>query len=312
MKFPLKIPSEAEFDVFGFGTNAVDFLITVPQYPNFGSKIELTSYVRAAGGEIATAMVGLQRLGMRTSYAGRFGDDDAGRFGMKTLHDENVDLQFSDFIAGAETQIAFIVIDEKTGERTVIWKRDEKLSFTAIDAPVAAIEKCRLLHMTPHDTSACIRLAERARTLGVPVSLDVDNVFDGIEELLPLVDMLIVGSEFPQKFLGVDDPRQALQILASKYANALLGVTLGARGSMLLCCGEFVETDGFTVPGGCKDTTGAGDAFRVGLLFGLLQGESVQESARIANSVAALKCGKLGARTALPTRNQLTSFLGSA
>jgi sulfofructose kinase len=312
MKFPLKIPLEAEFDVFGFGTNAVDFLISVPEYPSCGSKIELTDHVRSAGGEIATTMVGLQRLGMRTSYAGRFGNDDAGRFGMRSMEDERVDLGSSEVVAGAETQIAFIVIDQKTGERTVIWKRDEKLSFTAIDAPVAAIEKCRLLHMTPHDTSACIRLAERARTLGVPVSLDVDNVFDGIEELLPLVDMLIVGSEFPQKFLGVDDPRQALQILASKYANALLGVTLGARGSMLLCCGEFVETDGFTVPGGCKDTTGAGDAFRVGLLFGLLQGESVEESARIANSVAALKCGKLGARTALPTRNQLTSFLGSA
>ena len=311
MRFPLNIPSEAEFDVFGFGTNAVDFLISVPQYPAYGSKIELTDHVRSAGGEIASTMVGVQRLGMRASYSGRFGDDDAGRFGLKTLEDENLDLEFSEVVAGAETQIAFIVIDQKTGERTVIWKRDEKLSFPALDAPVAAIEKCRLMHMTPHDTPACIRLAEKARSLGVPVSLDVDNVFDGIEQLLPLVDILIAGSEFPQKFLGVADARQALQILASKYANALLGITLGARGSLILCNGVFIETDGFVVPGGCKDTTGAGDAFRVGLLFGLLRGESVEESARVANAVAALKCRKVGARRALPTRDELTSFLGS-
>src|SRR5688500_18065393 len=127
MRFPLNIPAEATFDVLGFGTNAVDFLISVPEYPNFGSKVELTSYVRKAGGEIATTMVGLQRLGMRTSYAGRFGDDDAGRFGIRTLEEEGVDLEFSEAIAGAETQIAFIVIDDETGERTVIWKRDEKL-----------------------------------------------------------------------------------------------------------------------------------------------------------------------------------------
>lgn len=312
MKFPLSIPSDAEFDVFGFGTNAVDFLISVPEYPSYGSKVELANYVRSAGGEVATTMVGLQRLGMRTSYAGHFGDDDAGRFGTSSMEDEGVDLDFSEVVAGAETQIAFIVIDQKTGERTVIWKRDEKLRFAQKDAPVAAIEKCRLLHMSPHDTHACIRLAERARSLGVPVSVDIDNVFDGIEELLPLVDILIAGSEFPRKLLGVDDAKQALQILASKYSNTLLGVTLGASGSMLSCAGEYIETDGFAVPGGCKDTTGAGDAFRVGLLFGLLQGESVEESARRANAVAALKCGKLGARTALPGRHELASFLGSA
>ena len=309
MRFPLNIPAKAAFDVLGFGTNAVDFLITVPEYPNFGSKVELRSYVREAGGEIATTMVGLQRLGMRTSYAGRFGDDDAGRFGLKTLEDENVDLEFSEVIAGAETQIAFIVIDEKTGERTVIWKRDEKLRVGQNDAPLAAIEKCRLLHLTPHDTEACIRLASYARALGVPVSVDIDNVFDGIERLFPLVDILIAGAEFPQKFLGIDDPKQALESLASKYQNALLGVTLAAHGSILLCAGELIETDGFAVPGGCKDTTGAGDAFRVGLLFGLLQGEPVEVAARMANAVAALKCRQLGARTALPTDAELTSFM---
>ena len=309
MRFPLNIPANAEFDVLGFGTNAVDFLITVPQYPDFGSKVELRSYVREAGGEIATTMVGLQRLGMRTLYAGRFGDDDAGRFGMKSVEAEGVDLKFSKVIAGAETQIAFIVIDEKTGERTVIWKRDEKLRFAPNDAPLAAIEKCRLLHMTPHDTEACIKLASYARALGVPVSLDIDNVFDGIERLLPLVDILIAGSEFPQKFLGVDDPKLALQSLDSKYKNALLGITLGARGSILLCGGEFIETDGFEVPGGCKDTTGAGDAFRAGLIFGLLPGGWIEPAARMANAVAALKCRELGARTALPTRYELASLM---
>ncbi len=115
MKFPFDLPKNKLFDVVGFGTNAVDFLIRVPAYPPYTSKIELSDYVQAAGGEIATTMVGLRRLGLKTAYVGRFGDDREGDFGLRTLRDEAVDIRFAEQIAGAKTQIAFIVIDERNG-----------------------------------------------------------------------------------------------------------------------------------------------------------------------------------------------------
>ena len=87
-------------------------------------------------------------------------------------------------------------------------------------------------------------------------------------------------------------------------------MTLGAKGSLILCENEFIETGGYAVPNGCKDTTGAGDAFRVGLLYGLIKGETVETSARMANAVAALKCRELGARTALPNRDELAKLIG--
>jgi sulfofructose kinase len=309
MQFPFSVPASAEFDVFGFGTNAVDFLISVPKFPDFASKVELSNYTRSAGGEIASTCVGLQRLGYRTAYCGRFGDDDAGTFGKASVSDEGVDISYSETIADTETQIAFIVIDQQTGERTVIWKRDARLSFAAEEAPIDAIKRCRVLHMTHHDTEACIRLASEAREHGIPVSLDVDNVVEGIDRLLPLVDVLIASAEFPGRSTGIADSRAALIELHSRFKNAVIGTTLGEKGSLIYCNGEFVETDGFAVPGGCKDTTGAGDAFRVGLLAGLLQGTSVEEAARMANAVAALKCRAIGARTSLPTSDELNSFL---
>ncbi|MFL6466842.1 MAG: carbohydrate kinase family protein [Pyrinomonadaceae bacterium] len=309
MQFPLKILRDREFDVFGFGTNAVDFLITVPQFPAFASKVELDHYVRAAGGEIASTMVGLQRLGVKTAYAGSFGNDDAGLFGIQTLSAEGVDLTFSRKIEGAETQIAFILIDETTGERTVIWKRDARLAFDAPMAPTAAMPRCSVVHMTPHDTAACVRLAAAARENGTLVSLDIDNMFDGVEELLPLIDVLISSSEFPRKLLGISDPKEALAAMQDKYGSALAGITLGDQGSIMRCAGEYFETTGFDVPGGCKDTTGAGDAFRVGLLFGLLNDEPIENAGRTANAVAALKCREIGARTALPKASELESFL---
>jgi sugar/nucleoside kinase (ribokinase family) len=310
MQFPFKPIENREFDVVGFGTNAVDYLIQVPHYPEFDSKVELTSYVQAAGGEVATTMAGLQRLGLKTSYIGRFGSDAAGDLGWGTLDDEGVDLTWAERIEGALTQIAFIIIDIRNGERTVIWQRDAKLAFSEAEAPVEAAERAKVLHFTPHDARACLRMAKRAREAGTIVSIDIDNIFEGVDELLPYVDILITSAEFPGRLLGISDTREALRELNRRYGCAVAGITLGENGSLLLCGDTFIETPGFAVPGGCKDTTGAGDSYRVGLLYGLLKGESIEESARMANAVAALKCRAIGARTSLPRVDELNKMLG--
>lgn len=309
MRFPFDVPQDREFDVLGFGTNAVDFLIQVPEYPAFNSKVELNEYSQAAGGEVATAMVGLQRLGMKTTYAGRFGDDPAGDFGMQTLRDEGVDVSYAEQVIGAKTQIAFIVIDARTGERTVIWQRDKKLAYEPEEAPIEAVNRAKILHFTPHDSAACMQMARIARESGVIVSIDIDNVFEGLEELLPNVDIMIASAEFPKKLLGINDNELALKELKRRYGSEVVGITLGEAGSILLCEGVFIRTEGFAVPNGCMDTTGAGDSFRAGLLYGLLTGVSVEESARMANVVAALKCREIGARTALPDHNDLELLL---
>jgi len=310
MQFPFQLPADREFDVVGFGTNAVDFLIQVPEYPVFNSKVELTEYIQAAGGEVATTMVGLQRLGIKTSYVGRFGTDAAGDFGMQTLRDEGVDLSHAEQIAGAKTQIAFIVIDERNGERTVIWQRDEKLAFAENEAPLEVVSRARVLHFTPHDVKACMAMAKAAKETGAIVSVDIDNLFEGVRDLLSNVDIFIASADFPEKLFGQTNVREALREIKSLFGCKIVGVTLGESGSLLLAGDKLIETPGFAVPGGCKDTTGAGDAFRVGLLYGLLKGESIENSAKMANAVAALKCRAIGARTALPDREELMRFTG--
>ena len=312
MAFPLKLNENREFDVVGFGTNAVDFLIRVPRYPDFDSKVELSDYTQAAGGEVATTMVGLQRLGAKTAYVGRFGAEPTGDFGLRSLTIEGVDVGFAEKIEGAVTQIAFIIIDERNGERTVIWKRDQALKYSANEAPLETALIGKILHFTPHDTEACIRLASAAREHGTIVSIDIDNEFAGIDELLPLVDILICSEKFPAKLTGDETLRGGLIKLREKYRCAVVGMTLGENGSLVLCEGEFIESRGFEVPGGCKDTTGAGDAFRAGFLFGLLNGRTIEESAEAANAVAALKCREVGARTSLPTIEELEDLIASS
>jgi sulfofructose kinase len=309
MRFPFKLLFDASVDVVGFGSNAVDHLIRVPEFPRFGSKAQFTEHSLAAGGEVASTLVGLSKLGLRTAYVGRFGDDREGEMGLKSLLGGRIDVSRAEIVSDAQTQAAFIFVDERSGERTILWRRDEKLAYTAADAPTDAAVNGRVLHMTAHDTMACIEMAKKARQNSVIVSIDVDNIFEGIEELLPYVDVCIASAEFPEKLLGIKETRTALREISSRFGCAITGVTLGREGSLVLCDDSLIETNGFEVPGGCIDTTGAGDAYRTGFIFGMLNEASVEESARIANAAAALKCRGAGARSALPDKDELLQFL---
>lgn len=309
MELPFQLRSSARFEVAGFGTNAVDFLITVPNYPEFGSKVEIDHYRRFPGGEIATTLSGLQRLGLSTAYAGRFGDDDAGDFGIESLRAEGVDVSRCERVPNATTQIAFIVIDAGTGERTVLWKRDQRLQYNEEEAPADLAQQAKILHLTPHDGKACVAMAKAARKAGTIVSVDMDNVFEMTDELLRLTDILVVSSDLPQKLFSISNLKEALRKLHERSGAAMVGITLGSDGSILLCREQFIETPGYPVPGICRDTTGAGDAFRSGLLYGIISGQEVEECARMANAVAALNCREVGARTALPVRAELLELL---
>jgi sugar/nucleoside kinase (ribokinase family) len=251
----------------------------------------------------------MQRLGMRTAYAGRFGSDAEGSFGLQSLRDEGVDVAFAEVVEGSRTQVGYIIIEAKRGERTVIWDRDKLLAYSADEAPLEFAGKARVIHLDSHDPPACARMARAARAAGTIVSADIDNVYAGLPELLPLIDVLISSKEFPRLLTGIEDPHAALIEIKARYGCALVGLTKGGRGATVLCEGEFLETPAFQVPGGCVDTTGAGDAFHAGFLYGLLQGEDIETTLRTGCAVAALGCRALGARTGLPTREELVAFL---
>ena len=312
MHFPFRFSNEKEFDALGFGLNAVDHLIVVPSYPAFDTKTRLVEHVRAAGGQTASAMVGLQRLGLRTAYIGRFGSDAEGQFGLASLQAEGVDTGHAEVIEGARNQIAFIVIDERSGERTIIWDRDERLAYREDEAPLEMAGRSRVLHLDAHDPLACAQMARRARSLGTLVSADIDNIYAGLPELLPLIEILVSSKEFPHRLTGISDERTSLVELKARYGFAVVGMTLGARGALVYVDNCFIESPAFAVPGGCRDTTGAGDAFHAGLLYGLLRGEEIEASLRWANAVAALKCRGLGARTTLPPEDELRDFMRRA
>lgn len=311
MKFPLDAPANKSFDAVGFGLNAVDHLIVVPEYPAFDTKMRLIEHKQSAGGQTATAMVSLRRLGLKTAYAGRFGSDPEGLFGLATLKDDDVNVDFAEVVEGATNQIAFITIDVRSGERTIVWDRDDRLAYKPEEAPAEFGSLGRVLHLDAHDPAACVRVAKAAKGSGTIVSADIDNVYEGLPELLPLIDILIGSKEFPYRVTGITDERAALIELHQRYGCAIVGMTIGAAGAVVYCDGEFIDSPGYRAPGGCRDTTGAGDAFHGGFLYGFLTDQDLETSLKLGNAVAAIKCSALGARTALPTELELKNFLNN-
>lgn len=312
MSLPFNLPNKKEFDAVGFGLNAVDHLIVVPEYPQFDTKLRFSEHRRSAGGQTATAMVALKRLGLQTAYAGRFGSDEAAVFGRESLAKEHVNLDYAETIEGATNQLAFIIIDARTGERTIIWDRDDRLSYRADEAPIDLASRGRVLHLDAHDPPACAAMARAAREASVIVTADIDNVYQGVQDLLPLIDVLITSSEFPHRLTGITDLRTSLTEMKSRFGCPIVGATLGARGAMIYCEGKFLESPAFAVPGGCRDTTGAGDAFHAGFIYAMLLGDDLEDCLRTANAVAALKCRELGGRTALPDQKELHKFLSAS
>jgi sulfofructose kinase len=307
MEFGINLPRDKPFDAVALGLNAVDHLIVVPHYPEFNSKIPFLSHTLAPGGQAATAMVTLARLGLRARYIGKVGSDDLGRFQIESIAAEGVESSGIKVVEGAETQTAFIIIDEASGERTILWNRDERLTISEDEVDREMITSGRALHLDGHHVAASIKAAEYARAADIPTVLDIDNAYTGIERLLPLIDFLISSSSFPQEITGEADLKTALKKLGSMTGAIFVAATIGQGGAIAYFDGQFIHSPAFTVE--CRDTTGAGDAFHGGFIYGLLAGLSVESTLRVANAVAALKCRAVGARTALPGLDEVNSLL---
>lgn len=314
MRFPFQLSPDKDFDCVGFGENTSDHLLVVHAHPRRDTKTALVENVHTSGGQIASAMVGLARLNLGVAYAGRFGSDAAGASGLASLQEEGINTTRAEIVEAAQTHTSYILIDAKTGARTILYARDERLAYSAEDAPIELAAGGRVLHIDGQNPRAALRLAKAARAAGAIVSADFDFVSDDVLALACEVDVLIASADFPRRAVGMMDEAdeyldRALRDLQERFGCAVVGCTRGAQGATVLANGMYAETPAFAVPDGVRDTTGAGDAFHAGFLYGLLTNESIQDALKIGAAVAVLSCRKLGARDGLPTKDELNDYL---
>ncbi len=312
VRLSLKIPKAGSrpFDVAGFGLNSIDLLAVVAEYPASNSKQRLQRFMHMPGGQIGTALTACTKLGLTATYIGSFGSDPLGKMSRDSLADAGVDISAARTVEGATNQFAIILVDARSGERTVLWDRHPALAFDPQDIPRDAVTAGRLLLVDCHETAAATQAARYAREAGVPTIIDVEKVRPGIGDLLQLIDVLIAAEDFPAALTGYEDIGRALEAMAAEYPAArVVCATLGDGGSLARCDGREIRTPAFQVD--CVDSTGAGDAFRGGFAAGclLMPDADLEDVLAYANAVAALNCRALGARGGLPTATEVDHLL---
>jgi sulfofructose kinase len=280
-------------DVVGVGINATDTIIRLPHFPATDSKVELISADTKPGGQVASAMVACQRWGLRTRYVGKIGDDAAGKFQIREMAREGVEAHWIN-VASSSSQTSFILVDARTSERTVLWKRDPRIAIAPSDLRRRWLQRFRALLVDGHDTAASKQAARWARQERMPVIADLDNLYPGVKALLKYVDFPITSKDFPARLTGNQNLLKSLPQIHAEFKCSLTTATLGSRGALAWDGERFFLVRGFAVR--AIDTTGAGDIFHAGFIYGLLQRWSFEVILEFSNAAAALNCTASGAR----------------
>jgi sulfofructose kinase len=282
----LAMPLDARsIDVLALGLNSADTLIRLPRFPTLDSKVPILSAQVLAGGQAAGAAVACHRWGLRARYAGKIGDDWAGRFQRQELAREGVEARWIE-IPSCASQAAYILIDQPSGERTILWQHD--------DLPSEWISQTRLLHVDGHPPAPAALAARWAHAAGAVVTADLDNIYPGVEDLLASVDYLMASREFPARVTGIAAITDALVELHRRFGCRVAGATLGRDGALAWDGGSFHYSPGFCIDP--IDTTGAGDIFHAAFAFALLEGQRLDQILEFSCAAAALNCTALGAR----------------
>ncbi len=293
-------------DVVGLGYCSLDYLGIVPGRPEFDADtVSLSDFAKSGGGPVSTALVALARLGARTGYMGVLGKDEGGAFLKGEFEREGVDLSRLRVQAGARSQICIVLVEAGTGRRSILCYR-AKGELVLDEADRTYISSARYLHLDGHHMDAAITAARWARADGVKVSFDANRPRPRLDELLPLVDVLIASERFPPAYTGQGDQVRAGRSLL-EMGPEIVVITLGAEGCLCLWEDQVIHVPGFRVD--VVDTTGAGDAFHGAFLYGLLQGWELERTAVFANAVAAINCTRLSGRAGLPSLSEVEIFL---
>jgi sugar/nucleoside kinase (ribokinase family) len=280
-------------DVVGVGINATDTIIRLPRFPSLDSKVEMLSAETKPGGQVASAIVACRRWGLTARYVGKIGDDAAGKLQAEEMQREGVEAHWIT-ARGCASQTAFILVDEPSGERTVLWKREPGIALRPEDLKRDWIRGARALLVDGHDTEAAGRAACWAREEKIPVAGDFDNLYAGIQVLLQYVDFPITSKEFPERLTGEPDLLKSLPRIFREFKCRMIGATLGRFGALAWDGDRFILSPGFRVK--ALDTTGAGDIFHGAFLDGLVRGWQAEEILEFSCAAAALNCQAPGAR----------------
>jgi sulfofructose kinase len=244
---------------------------------------------------------------MSTRYVGILGDDGAATLHREAFARAGVEMEIITVPGGASPQSLILV--DGGGERTVLCRRDERVALKPGDLDRQWIVNARALHVDGYDTEAATVAAGWARAAGIPVIADLDEVYPGIDQLLENVDYLIVSRDIPCRLMEEPDLEMALRQMQRRYGCRLTAATLGHEGVLAWNGKQLRHTSAYRVP--VVDTTGAGDIFHAGFIYGLLQSWPLERQLDFGCAAAAMNCMAVGARGGIRSIETIEEFMAT-
>jgi sulfofructose kinase len=293
-------------DVVGVGVNAVDTLIRLPRFPASDSKLEFSESAVMPGGQVASAMIACQKWGLFTRYVGKVGDDEYGESHRKEFEAAGVQAHLIR-AQGCASQSSFILVDQSSGERTVLWKRDPRVALRPEDLRREWIAGAGALLVDGHDTEAAACAARWAREAGIPVTADLDNLYPGVEVLLENVDFIVSSKEFPERLTNEKDLLKSLPTIQNKFKNRLTAATLGRDGVLAWDGANFKYHPAYQVA--VVDTTGAGDIFHGAFVYAQLEDWELEKQLSFSCAAAGLNCTGSGARGHIASLEEIRKLM---
>ena len=292
--------------VAGIGQSSLDHIFVVDSYPPPDTKKEFLSLHEECGGPVATALVALSRLDIPCRFYGITGDDEAGEKIRNSLEHEHIDTEGLIRRNNAVSQIAFIAVEKNSARRTIFWKRPSGHALLAKELGHDFLSGIRFLLLDGLMHEVSLFAAGRARELHIPVMLDAGRARPGILETAKRCDY-VVASEECARDLSWELNEKGLSAQRRSLGVKILTVTLGHRGSITSSRRGFMRIPAFSID--AVDTTGAGDVFHGGYIYGLLQNWELSNTLFFASALAALKCMKIGGRAGIPNLIEIKKFL---
>jgi ribokinase len=294
--------NEPSIQVFGLGQCSLDYIGKIEAYPQPDRKCEFSDLVIQGGGPVATALVALAKWGVSCAFAGVRGDDLFGDMIRDSLEEEGIDIRGLGVRKGYGSQFAFIAAEPGMGRRTIFWRRPTGPSLGPDEIDYSMIERANILHTDGAFVDATLAACEAARKAGVRVVADADTFYEGLVDLAKFSDYFIASEHFADAFLKDKNPMEACRRIA-ELGPRVVGVTLGRKGYVALAEGRVIEKPAYPVEP--VDTTGCGDVFHAGFIFGLIRGWDYEKCLDFAAWSAAMVSLQMGGRSGIPSPKQI-------
>jgi sugar/nucleoside kinase (ribokinase family) len=287
-------------DILCIGLAVYDLSLPIPGYPPENSKTEIQTSYEAGGGPAANAAYMLSKWGVNTAFAGIIGADIYGRLIIAEFEAVGTDISLLEARPGFQTPLAVILVNQKTGSRTVIHRRGKSEIYHP-DFNISEKPGPKVLLFDGHEPDASLAAIEmfpQARAI-----LDAGSLRPGTEILAGKVDYLVASEKFALSWTGLPDLKspehrwECLRRLAERNQGHIT-VTLGEAGLIHNGGGEYHYVPAF--PAETVDTTGAGDIFHAAFAYGILQNNSLSDILRFASMTASMSVSVMGGRQSIP------------